>query len=151
MGLVPSKRSMEKVGATSGLALVMLIPIISCCSAIMAWITGNTKVITVLHAYPAGAYIFGFVDGYLHGKRRYHQTQATIAIHHSGARRFMNDANIGRGIHALHFPQTYIAAEAGNTMRIDAAQIGAQQHFSGQCRLLCRTSYLFKNILCEFG
>jgi len=34
---VDNNRSIENVGATSGLALVMAIPIISCCKAIIAW------------------------------------------------------------------------------------------------------------------
>jgi len=43
-------------------------------------ITGNTKVIAVLHTYPARAYFFRFFNSYLHGKRSHYQAQTAIAV-----------------------------------------------------------------------
>src|SRR5690349_14102589 len=98
--------------------------------------------ITILYAYPTGAYVLCFVYGYLHGERCYYQPQAAISVYYGGRGCFVNDLYSRCGIYPFGFPQANIPAEAGNAMRVNTPQVGADQHFGCQGCLFFTTSYL---------
>jgi hypothetical protein len=56
----------------------------------------------------------------------------------------VNDLYSWCGIYPFGFPQANIPAEAGNAMRINTPQVGADQHFGCQGCLFFITSYVLK-------
>jgi hypothetical protein len=98
MGLVPRRRSMEKVGATRALALVMAMPIISCRTAAEGMVAGDPEMVGVLNADPAGTAGGCLFDGNLHGEGGYDEAQPAVAVDDCGGGCLVEDADSGAGV-----------------------------------------------------
>ena len=45
-------------------------------------VTGNTKMVAILYAYPACSYVLRFSDSHFHGMRRHYKSKPCISIYH---------------------------------------------------------------------
>jgi hypothetical protein len=111
----------------------------------------RAEVAGIAHGDDADAVRLRFLDGELHGQRRYPVSEPLRAVVETGGHAVLLEDGVGVHHHEAVLPQLVIARQHIDAMRVDAAQVGAHHELGGDDRTLTRHLHRGKRVGDERG